>query len=203
MYRKFGKRFFDIILSILGLILFAIIFIPIAIAIYLEDKGPIFYLSDRIGENGKIFKMYKFRSMKVNSPDIRLKDGSTYNSKDDIRVTKVGRIIRKTSIDEFPQFLNVILGHMSIIGPRPFVPVSKNNNISDDYKIRLSVKPGITGYTQAYYRNSINQNKKIEGDAYYAQNVSLIFDIKILFKTIVTVLQKKNIYLENEENIYG
>ena len=93
--------------------------IPIAIAIKIEDRGPIFYCADRLGRNAKTFKMYKFRSMKVNAPDIRNEDGTTYNSKDDPRITKVGRFIRETSLDELPQVFNIIKGDMSLIGPRP------------------------------------------------------------------------------------
>ena len=138
--------------------------------------------------------MYKFRSMFNNAPDIRQEDGSTYNAKDDPRVTKIGKILRKTSLDEVPQLLNVLLGDMSIIGPRPFVPLNGKNNTSKDFEDRLKVKPGITGYTQAYFRNSISQDEKIRMDAEYARNVTFLGDIKILLKTIETVLQRKNIY---------
>ena len=119
MYKHFFKRVLDILISLIALpfvILTIIIFGPI---IFLTDRGPIFYCGKRIGRNGKAFKMIKFRSMKVNAPDIRLEDGSTYNGEDDPRVTKIGKFLRKTSIDELPQFLNVLFGQMSIIGPRP------------------------------------------------------------------------------------
>ena len=194
MYKRFGKRLVDIIIGLFALpvvFLFLIICGPI---IYFTDKGPIFYSAKRVGKKGKIFTMYKFRSMRVNAPDIRNADGSTYSSDNDPRVTRIGKIMRKTSIDEFPQFLNVLKGDMSIIGPRPFVPVNGKSNTSKDFEDRLKVKPGITGYTQAYFRNSISQEEKIRMDAKYARNVTFLGDIKILFKTIETVLQRKNIY---------
>jgi len=107
MYQKYIKRIIDIIFSLIGLIFFLPIFLIVSILIKLEDKGPIFYNAERLGQNGKIFKMYKFRSMKVNAPDIRNKDGSTYNGNDDPRLTKIGKFIRKTSLDELPQLINV------------------------------------------------------------------------------------------------
>ena len=122
MYKKFLKRLFDLLLSFLGIPFFAILYLIVAPLIYLEDKGPVFYSGERIGQNGKLFKMHKFRSMKVNAPDIRLADGSTYNGTDDPRVTKIGRILRETSIDEIPQLLNILKGEMSLIGPRPDPP---------------------------------------------------------------------------------
>lgn len=199
MYRKFGKRFFDIVLSTIGLLLVAIIFIPTAIAIYLEDRGPIFYNASRLGKNGKVFKMYKFRSMKVNAPDLRKADGSTYNGKDDPRLTKVGKFIRKTSIDEMPQLINVIKGDMSLIGPRPDLPEHIKEYVGNESR-KLEVLPGITGYSQAYYRNSIEWKERIKHDIYYVDNVSLIMDIKILFKTVITVLKKEGVYVNAESS---
>ena len=122
MYKHFFKRFLDILISLLVLPFFVLIFIIVAPLIFFTDKGPIFYCGKRIGRNGKIFKMFKFRSMIVNAPDIRTATGSTYNGDDDPRVTKIGRFLRKTSIDEIPQILNVLKGDMSIIGPRPDTP---------------------------------------------------------------------------------
>ena len=194
MYRIFIKRLLSILLSIIGLPFFAIIYIIVAPLIVAEDKGPVFYSAPRLGKDGKLFKMYKFRSMKVNAPDIRNADGSTFNSDDDPRVTKIGRILRKTSVDETPQILNVLKGDMSIIGPRPFVPVIGKQNTSKAFQERLTVRPGITGYTQAYYRNSISQEEKIKMDAEYSNNVSFICDLRILLKTIGTVLLRRNVF---------
>ena len=146
--------------------------------------------------------MYKFRSMYVNSPDIRNSDGSTYNGEDDPRVTKVGKFLRRTSIDEIPQFLNVFLGSMSLIGPRPD-PLSDMEIYSEEQKKKLLVKPGITGYNQAYFRNSIMQDEKFENDVYYAKNITFWLDVKIFFKTVFTVLKRENVYSEiaiNDKN---
>ena len=199
MYRKFGKRLLDIIISTLGLIIFIIIFIPVSIAIYLEDRGPIFYNAPRLGNDGKVFKMYKFRSMKVNAPDLRKADGSTYNGEDDPRLTNVGKFIRKTSLDETPQVLNVLIGNMSIIGPRPDLPEHIEKYVGDEVR-KLEVLPGITGYSQAYYRNSIEWKERIKHDIYYINNLSLVMDIKVFVKTIMTVLKKEGVYVNAESS---
>lgn len=146
-----------------------------------------FYLGKRLGRYGKPFPMYKFRSMKVNAPDIRLKDGSTFNGENDPRVTKLGRFLRDTSIDEIPQVLNVLKGDMSFIGPRPDT-IDWLDKYTEEDKIFLNVRPGITGYNQAYFRNSVDAQKKIKNDVYYAKNISFILDMKILIKTIRTIL---------------
>ena len=119
VYKHFFKRVLDIVLGLIALPFVLIVFIVFAPMIYLEDKGPVFYNAPRVGKNGKPFVMYKFRSMYVNAPDLKMEDGSTYNGADDPRMTKIGAFMRKTSLDEFPQFLNVLKGDMSIIGPRP------------------------------------------------------------------------------------
>lgn len=136
--------------------------------------------------------MYKFRSMKVNAPDIRLENGDTYNGDDDPRVTKVGRFMRKTSIDEIPQFLNVLNGTMSFIGPRPDTP-DFLHVYEEKFPAVLTIKPGITGYNQAYFRNSIDGAEKMKNDNYYAEHLSFWMDIKIMFKTIKTVLFRENV----------
>lgn len=199
MYRKFGKRFFDIVLAILGLIVFIVIFIPISIAILLEDRGPIFYNAPRLGKDGNIFKMYKFRSMKVNAPDLRKADGSTYNGEYDPRLTRIGKFIRKTSLDELPQFINVLIGNMSIIGPRPDLPEHIMKYSEDEIR-KLEVLPGITGYSQAYYRNSIDWKERIKKDIYYVDNLSLVLDIKVFFKTIITVFKREGVYINAESS---
>lgn len=193
MYKHFFKRLIDILASLIALpfvFLTIIVFGPI---IYFTDKGSIFYCGKRIGKNGKPFRMVKFRSMKVNAPDIRLEDGSTYNGEDDPRVTKIGKFLRKTSIDELPQFLNVFIGQMSIIGPRPNVPTVEYFKLSDLERKRLTVKPGITGYNQAYFRNSVDAETKYKNDCFYVDNVSLLLDIKIFGHTIKAVIKKENI----------
>lgn len=193
MYKKHIKRLLDTICALIGIPLFIIIFIIVAPLIVIEDKGPIFYNAFRLGRGGKVFKMYKFRTMKVNAPDIRNSDGTTFNSEDDPRVTKIGQVLRKTSIDEIPQILNVLIGNMSFIGPRPDLPDMTSIYRPGDGK-KLTVRPGITGYSQVMYRNSSNLQQRFDGDIYYALNVSVFLDLKIFIKTIGVVLNRKNIY---------
>lgn len=192
MYIHFFKRVFDLIIALLALPFVLLIIVIIAPFIYFDDKGPIFYAGKRIGRDGSLFGMLKFRSMKVNAPDIRMENGDTYNGDDDPRVTKIGRFMRKTSIDEIPQFINVLLGDMSFIGPRPdtpdFLDVYKN-----EFPAILTIKPGITGYNQAYFRNSIDGKEKMKNDDYYAKHLTFVIDLKIVFKTIKTVLFRENI----------
>lgn len=199
MYNNYFKRIFDLIFA---LILFPIVCLagfPIAIAVKINDGGPIFYRSKRIGRNKVVFDMLKFRSMQVNAPDWRLEDGSTFNSQDDPRVTKIGRILRETSLDEIPQIWNVLVGQMSFIGPRPG-DVESIDNYQDDELDKFKVRPGITGYAQAYYRNSASVREKRLLDAWYANHVSAAMDLKIFFKTVVVVLLRSNVY-QNVESI--
>lgn len=208
IYQLVVKRIIDILLCLVTLPLILLIAIPIVIAIKFDDGGPVFYKSRRIGKGFKEFNMLKFRSMYVNAPDLRNDDGSTYNSKSDNRVTRIGRIIRETSLDELPQYVNVLLGHMSFVGPRA-ADVESKDTYKDDEKDKLLIRPGITGYTQAYYRNNLGVREKRLYDAWYAHDVSLLLDIKILFKTVLTVLKRENIYTndtkannkEAEENV--
>ena len=199
MYKLFTKRIIDLILSIICLpilFIFIVIFAPI---IYFSDKGPVFYCAMRVGKKGREFKMYKFRSMKVNAPDIRLEDGSTFNSANDSRVTSIGRFLRKTSIDELPQILNVFLGNMSFIGPRPNLPTIPYEELDEDHKNRLEVRPGITGYNQAYFRNSVSIEQRTKNDNYYVDNISFWFDVKIVFKTLISVVKRENIYISENK----
>lgn len=193
LYQLGIKRLIDIVICLIALPFVLIILIPVAIAIKIEDQGPIFYHSGRIGVGFKEFGMLKFRSMKVNAPDLRNEDGSTFNSNVDPRVTKVGHFLRETSIDEIPQIFNILKGDMSIIGPRPG-DVESKDTYDNEEKDKLLIRPGITGYTQAYYRNNLGVREKRLYDAWYAHNVSFMLDIKIFFKTITTVLKRENIY---------
>lgn len=193
MYKSIFKRVLDLLLGIIGFPFFLIAFIILAPIIKVTDGGPVFYNAKRIGKNGKLFKMYKFRSMYINSPDIRNEDGSTYNDADDPRVTSIGKFMRITSIDELPQIINIINGTMSVIGPRPDPP-DDMLIYTEAQKEKLKVKPGLTGYNQAYFRNSVEQNKKFENDLFYANNVSFGFDVKIFLKTIITVLKRDSVY---------
>lgn len=193
MYVHFFKRLLDILIGLMALPFVIITILLVAPFIYFEDKGPIFYNGERIGLNGKIFKMFKFRSMMVNAPDIRTPEGDTYNGDDDPRVTKVGRFLRQTSIDELPQFINILLGDMSLVGNRPDPPYMLDVYTENDKVYILSTKPGITGYNQAYFRNSTSCQEKIQNDIYYAKHESFWFDVKIIFRTIKTVLLRENI----------
>lgn len=201
MYKKYIKRWMDIILSIIALPFFGILFLILAPIIVFEDRGPVFYNAERLGYKGKKFKMYKFRSMKVNAPDIRNDDGSTYNGDEDPRVTRIGRIMRKTSVDEIPQVLNVLKGDMSWIGPRAHLTThfTTYEELDEKQRRRLDVRPGITGYNQAYYRNSVNLEEKIRNDIFYVDHLTFLLDIKVFLKTIDSVLRRKNIYVEHDK----
>lgn len=199
MYKKIIKRCLDIILALIVLPILLVVIVLFGPIIYLTDKGPIFYNAKRVGQKGKLFKMYKFRSMIVNAPDIRLEDGSTYNGEDDPRVTKIGKFLRKTSLDEIPQILNVLKGEMSFVGPRPDPP-DWLERYPEDMKVFLTVKPGITGYSQAYFRNSVDGEEKMKNDVFYALKCSFILDIKILFKTVIVVLKRENTFKEGDKD---
>lgn len=198
MYKNFFKRFLDILVSFLALPFVLLAVLVMTPFIYFEDRGPVFYNATRRGRNGKNFRMFKLRSMHVNSPNLKNADGSTFNSDKDPRVTKIGRFMRKTSIDELPQILNVFLGHMSFIGPRPTLAATPYEQLPEISKKRLQVRPGITGYAQAYYRNSIPQQEKFQHDCYYVEHVSFLLDIKILLQTVKSVLKRENIYVSQE-----
>ena len=193
MYKHFGKRAIDIIIGLCAFPFVLLIIIICGPIIYFTDKGPIFYNAKRVGKNGKIFTMYKFRSMRVNAPDIRNADGSTYSSDNDPRVTRIGKIMRKTSIDEFPQFLNVLKGDMSVIGPRPNLPTVPFGELSELEQRRLAIRPGITGYNQAYYRNSVSAIEKYKNDVFYVDNLTLLMDVRVLLHTVISVLKRENI----------
>ena len=192
MYKNFFKRLIDFLIVLCAFPFVLLLCLLVWIAIKCDDGGPLFHMALRIGNNGRIFKMYKFRSMIMNAPDIRLANGDTYNGDDDPRVTNVGRFMRKTSIDEIPQFLNVLNGTMSFIGPRPDTP-DFLHVYEDEYPVVLTIKPGITGYNQAYFRNSIDGTEKMKNDNYYAEHLTFLMDVKIVFKTIKTVLFRENV----------
>lgn len=195
MYNNFFKRLLDILIGFIALPFVLLVIICCAPFIYFCDRGPIFYNAIRAGKGYIPFNMFKLRSMYIDSPDLKNPDGSTFNSDNDPRVTPIGRFIRKTSLDEFPQFLNVLMGDMSFIGPRPklYNTAKSLDSMNDDHRKSYMVKPGITGYAQAYYRNSITQAEKFYWDAYYAENLSFWMDVKIIFQTFYSVITKKNI----------
>jgi lipopolysaccharide/colanic/teichoic acid biosynthesis glycosyltransferase len=196
-----SKRAIDIIGSSAGIIFLSFLFILIAILIKLEDpKGTIFFSQKRVGLNGREFKMYKFRSM-VSNAEEKLAEllkhneisGAMFKMKDDPRITKVGKFIRKTSIDELPQLFNVFKGDMSLVGPRP--PLSREVALYSDYdKQRLMVTPGCTGLWQVSGRNSVGFEEMVELDLEYIRKCSLYYDIKIILKTVLVLFGSKDAF---------
>ena len=203
MYRNYFKRLFDLIFAAIALPFWIIILIVIGPVIYFQDKGSIFYNAPRLGKDGKIFKMYKFRSMKMNAPDLRNEDGSTFNAEDDPRLTSIGKFIRKTSLDETPQLLNIIKGDMSIIGPRPDLPEHMDMYEGNESR-KLGIRPGVTGFNQAYFRNTVPWKERIKNDIYYIDNLSCWMDVKIFIKTALSVLKREAVFIEEKsENKTG
>lgn len=186
MYRHFLKRLFDVVISLLGLILASPIFLVVAIAIKLTSKGPVIFKQQRIGKKGKVYKMYKFRSMCVGAEQQK---GGVYSGKGDKRVTKVGKFIRATSIDELPQLVNLLKGDMSLIGPRP--PLTYHpwpyEQYTDEQKRMFEVRPGITGWAQVNGRKEVEWHRRIQLNVWYVDHLSMWLDIKIFFMTIFKV----------------
>lgn len=185
MYQNFIKRLLDFICALVLLIIFSIPMICIAILIKIEDRGPIIYKSKRMGKGLKTFNTYKFRSMKTNREELHS------NMSHEQMVTKVGRFIRKTSLDELPQLFNILKGEMSFIGPRPWIP-EYYEWFTDEQKRRADVLPGISGLAQVKGRNGISIFKKIDYDLEYVNKISLWMDIKLVWLTIITVFKKDN-----------
>lgn len=195
------KRAFDIVVSLIALLVSAIVSVPVAIAIKLTDGGPIFYMQTRVGRRGKTFKMIKFRSMVVNADKMKAelaeengqKGRFIFKMKDDPRVTKMGKFIRKFSIDELPQFLNVLKGDMSVVGPRPPLP-EEVAQYDQTYATRMLVKPGITGPWQVSGRSNLSREESESLDVSYVQNWSMLGDIVLLFRTVGAVVTHKGAY---------
>jgi lipopolysaccharide/colanic/teichoic acid biosynthesis glycosyltransferase len=162
--------------------------------IKLDSKGPVFYTHTRVGKDNKEFNCYKFRSMRVNADPHTLAD-----SEDDPRITKLGKFLRKTSLDETPQILNVLIGDMSIVGPRPALPVQVKH-FSNEEKLKLAVKPGLTGWTQVNGRNSIPYEKRMELDVWYARNANVLLDLWIILKTIKVLIMEDSVYDSNSSS---
>lgn len=183
---SFFKRLFDIFCSTLAIIVFAIPMLIVAIAIKFDSKGPVFFKQERIGLNGKVFKILKFRSMCVGAEQ---QEGGVYSGKGDKRVTKIGKFLRASSLDELPQFFNVFKGDMSFIGPRP--PLTYHpwplEQYTEEQKRMFEVRPGITGWAQVNGRKGVEWNKRIKLNVWYVNHISLWLDIKILFMTIFKV----------------
>lgn len=194
------KRIFDILMSSVGLIVLSPLMLLIAILIKCEDGGPVIYKQKRVGKHEKIFRMYKFRSMVINADSLiaTLKSknevkGAMFKIKDDPRVTKIGHFLRKHSLDELPQLINVLLGNMSLVGPRPPIPSEVKQYTTYD-KQRLYVVPGCTGLWQATERNSVGFNEMVLLDLKYIAKASILFDFKIILKTVVIILKPNQSY---------
>ena len=195
IFQLFIKRTFDIILSLVALVILSPLFLIIAILIKLTSEGPVFFLQERIGLHGKVFKIIKFRTMIVNAEHIG--DGIRVCSENDSRITKIGRLLRATSLDELPQLINVTAGSMSLCGPRPpvtYVPYQGYDNYPDKAKKRFEMRPGITGLAQATVRNSATWDERISIDLQYVENFSLWLDIKVIVLTIKRVFKSDAIY---------
>ena len=195
---KVVKRIADIIGGIIGLILLSPVFLILAICIKIDSKGPVIFAHKRIGKNGKEFNMYKFRSMYENAEEMienfneeqKIEWQENFKLENDPRITKVGKFLRKTSLDELPQILNIIKGDLSIIGPRPIVD-EELKKYGDNKEKFLSITPGLTGYWQANGRSNTTYEERMQMELYYIDNQSLLLDIKIFFKTIVSVIKKE------------
>lgn len=185
------KRCFDFTIGIVGTIILSPVFLITAIAIKLDSPGDVFFLQDRLGKDGKVFKIIKFRSMCVGAEHT---GSGVYSGKGDARVTRVGKFIRATSIDEFPQLINLIRGDMSLIGPRPpltYHPWTIDKYTEEQFHM-FDVRPGITGWAQIHGRKDVEWNKRIALNVWYVRNVSFLLDLKIFFMTFVKVLRNED-----------
>lgn len=195
----FIKRLVDFLGSLIGLIIISPFLVFVAIAIKLTSKGPVFFKQERLGKDGSTFKIIKFRTMVMNAEKIGT--GLFLKTDEDDRITRVGKVLRATSLDELPQLLNVLSGNMSLVGPRPPVPHHpyKYKDYTDFQRKRFKMKPGMTGLTQITVRNSVAWDERIPIDVEYVESFNLWLDIKILFKTIQKLFKRESIYLENDD----
>ncbi len=195
MYKKYLKRFIDIVVSGIALVFLALPMAIVALIIKITSPGPVLFKQDRLGLNGKVYKIYKFRSMCVGAEQM---GSGVYSDDNDPRVTKIGKIMRATSIDELPQLVNILKGEMSFVGPRP--PLTYHPWNIEDYteeQLRMfEVRPGITGWAQVNGRKTVEWNNRIRLNVWYVDNCSLWLDIKILFLTVYKVLKN-----EDNENV--
>lgn len=187
------KKIFDIISSAIGIVILSPLFLIVSILIKLDSPGKVLFIQDRLGKDGKVFKIYKFRTMCDNAINI---GNGLFTDETDSRITKIGSFLRKTSIDELPQLFNILKGDMSLVGPRPPVPnfPYKYDEYSDMQKIRFEMLPGITGWAQVVGRNSIDWDERIALDIDYVKNYSFLWDIKIIILTLAKVVKREDIY---------
>jgi len=193
----FIKSIIDFVGSFLGIIIISPILLIIALSIKFTSKGPVFFKQERLGKNGKTFEIIKFRTMVLNAEN--LGTGLFVKTETDNRITKVGKLLRATSLDELPQLFNVLQGNMSLVGPRPPVPHHPNkfDNYPNFQRKRFNMKPGITGLTQVTVRNSVSWDRRIDVDVEYVEKFNVWLDIKILFKTIKKMIVRESIYLDS------
>ncbi len=180
------KRLFDFFVALAVLALIWPLLLLLALIVRCDSPGPVFYRQQRVGLNGKMFEIYKFRSMVSNADQL----GGYQTRRDDPRITSSGRWLRKTSLDELPQLLNVLYGDMSLVGPRPDVPAQKEKYKAEDWQKRLSVRPGITGLAQASLRSAATREQRLALDLEYVESRSFLFDIRILIMTVDQVIRK-------------
>lgn len=187
------KKIFDIISSALGIVSLSPLFLIVSILIKSDSPGKVLFIQDRLGKDGKVFKIYKFRTMCDNAINI---GNGLFTDEADSRITKIGSFLRKTSIDELPQLFNILKGDMSLVGPRPPVPnfPYKYDEYSEVQKIRFEMLPGITGWAQVVGRNSIDWDERITLDIDYVKNYSFLWDIKIIILTLAKVVKREDIY---------
>ncbi len=196
-YARHVKRALDILIALLGLLIASPVLLLTAIAVKLDSKGPAIFKQPRLGLNGRVFNIYKFRSMKVGSEHTGT---GVYSRKDDVRVTRVGKFIRATSIDELPQLINLLNGTMSAIGPRPALTYHpwRYEEYTEEQKKMFLVRPGVTGWAQVNGRKDVEWHRRIELNVWYVENVSFMLDVKVLFRTIFKVIvNADNVNVEN------
>ena len=197
MYQKFGKRLIDLVISILGIAVFAIPMLVIALAVVLDSPGSPLFLQRRLGKNQKIFTIYKFRSMCLNAYEM----GGVATSSTDARITRVGAFLRRTSLDELPQLFNILRGQMSIIGPRPILPEEYNDFPGkEQYAARFDVTPGLFCTVDVDYRAAAERQLQFEMDRDYARHITLRGDLKVFFGVLKTVASGENVYKEEEHD---
>lgn len=193
MYRKYGKRVLDFLFAVAGLVLLSPVMLLTALAVAIDSGLPVIFRQERIGKDGKVFRMYKFRSMKVGAEHM---GSGVYSKAGDARVTRVGQFLRASSLDELPQLVNIIKGDMSFVGPRPVLTYHPwtYEKYTKEQSEMFTVRPGITGWAQVNGRKTVEWNRRIALNVWYARNVTILLDLKIFFLTIEKVLR-------NEDNV--
>lgn len=194
IYEKYIKRLLDLLCSLLVVVLFCWLYVIVAVLVRVKLGSPVLFTQNRPGKDGKIFKLYKFRTM----TDAKDADGNLLP--DDVRLTKFGKLLRATSLDELPEMFNIIKGDMSLVGPRPLL-VQYLDLYNEEQKHRHDVTPGLTGYAQVHGRNAITWEQKFEMDVWYTRNLSLLVDLKILFDTVRVVLSREGVSGENVSTV--